>query len=1743
MNWLDREQWSTILERADEPRTYSEIVATVEAVDVIDADAKQVVEDAIDEGDLIEDGDCIYGATYNVSEDDKTPNSGKLNPEEPKYRTAKSGSNPTETAKQNTVERQEAVAALRDVLEFYNRRLDNTIIDHTEDGDHPERPTTAREYFTDIRGWENDTVDELFLGWAPADHLDQLVAYLFDRGHSREAMIATGAIGESDTGGLYATFSGRYVLPYYDDDGEPAYAIARCTGGDGGGAKGYGGHPGDWKAGKYAKLRHTDEKVPFEEPIYGLDTLGQGEHVVVAEGIADAITAREAGYAVLSPVAKEFKDAHYDSLVDAFDAHQVERVTIVADADSIRNASESEIEPESIREAVDLSLSPVGAGLGGALRTASKLGDRNEADVRVSLPPAPADTESDLDEFVTGDWGGDLAALLRSAKPAEAFDELESALSKTTQPAEAFDNFDPEEYEPSTTKADETTTDIRDVFAALNRLDAQRVADRTIVSEWLESSTATNRAFAPSWAPSGYSGTAVYCDSDKFVDTGDRGGKGGPAVMAAIDAGLVRDTQCPDAVRGETWRKAVDHLRDLGFSIPKLETTRNSGEGDTEDEYTEYARDILDLDVVVEPRHALSAAAAVEPDDLDEPLPELEREDIDDVAVAVAVAEGMIDDGTEFPGDGDYTKAYYRARDHYGAPLPEYLDNETLEHREDLVFAALDRVTPYQILDNIQSDITVEDPAGVAIAKINPTWEDSESGERILAGYGSGFYCVEHEVSFSPIQLVALEHGLIDSEYSYPHGGKFRRAYTLLRDKYGAPIPKWRSTLLEHVAVLPPAQRVLNGGFDLAERSREDAHKATEALIRDAAQVHDRGQLINIVAGGGKTFSTAVVADDHPVLYCPPRNDLKKQMEEYAEEIRNDDDIDAAPTVQHLPIFGENRLPEEALEAGAAAVRAADRDLLRDREQLYSIIEPLLPEEGDEEADDEDDTVELDRATCPTAEGEHGEQWRVAVQVARQLENKPADIHRHDERLFGEVLPCKSDGECEYNLGWKEIREPPVADILIGGPAHAFVDSATTYFEIDEDGDRVETPRAVVIDEFPGDAYMQAYSDRYMDHATWAAEALVGIDNREDLLDADLDTDTWVDCWLNGEGDEYGLVADLVEYLRAGRELSDAREAAENVLDRGLLDEIAGVVSTDTDEIRAAVETAQEADPRDAGQILDTLDAPIAELVEKADREYASGDRTRANPLYDAADSLEKITQPLAEARATAPNGKSLTQAAEDALDALRIGGDLRALVEDAISVMSGEEIPDELLEATITALRGGRAGCRELSVVAKDGYAHPDAWTLLAGAIVDTENDAEEVRTDTFAFDRDSENGGTFKRLKKNDVIVAADKNHHGALVVDTPEFADITGAKCPVLGLDATGRPELWRIAIGRDTQQRDIHDSDAERRAFLCDSGLRVVQTTDKPLPYHGSPDGKNFGEDIELVKTAAEQYTGDAEHAIDEKGPAVISTKKVLNQLESVLDDHAGEMVNYENMKGSDALGDHQAAVILGSCHFGDAEPEKWALLAGEDAGRGESKGKDLDYGSEVANTYLRYMREDHTMQAILRAGRNDEDTVVFAHTSALRDDLPVEAEGVVLSAHSKGTLAVAEAAADLGRTFNVDDIVETIDGDERAVGRRQVQNVLAELRESGYIRVVEEGGRGQAYEYEFDEDIGLADVELPTGVTSDSDTNEKTSIESIDTQNFVSEDDEELADTSLPPTTAEIPAAQAADTSATGPPPG
>jgi hypothetical protein len=1631
------------------------------------ATAQTAVYDAIDAGVLEEAGEGVRG--LRVAEDPREPAAAAdCDDETPTPDTPETTTQGGDTG----VTREDAVAALRDTLEFYHRKVDESIDDHAGDGDHPERPDTAREYFTDVRGWDDTTVDELLLGWAPPDHVDELVAHLHRRGHSREAMLATGAIGERDSGSLYTTFSGRYVLPYFDSSGEPAYAIARVTGGEGGGAKGYGGHPADGFPGKYAKLRHTDDRVPFAEPIYGLDTLGDADHVVVAEGIADAITARALGYAVLSPVTRQFKEEHYPPLVDALKAHGVDRVTVVADADARYNADAEVEDTETIAQAVGRALETVGAGLDGALRTAANLRERADAvDVRVTVPPAPGDLENDLDDYVTA-WGGDLGALLRSARPARQFDAYDTVVDATPDgelvrgtAGERPDTFDPDEYDPSASSASETTDDIRDVYHALDHLDARRVARRTITREVL-ADRGDKQTIAPSWAPAGYDGTAVFVDRDKFVDTGGRGGRGGPAAMAAIDAGLIADTQAPEAVEGETWIKAVDHLRDLGFEIPELD------DGDGDDEGEEYRRDPREVDATVDPRRAWDAAGRVTPADLDEPLPQLE--DAPDVVRAVAIAEGLVDAGEPVAAD-TWRVAYATARDEYGAPLPEYYTTADAVAEFDAVLDLLGEVTFFDLgEDAIASTVTAEgdEVDGDAVRALDPAWRESDSGESVLVFDSGTVWDADSERVVDAVRFAALEAGAIDDPTEAVEGEAFTAAYQRLRTEYGAPLPRWEPAedgAREVTPQLPPAEQLVDaGGLDGVDTDELDAARGeVETLLREATAEAVGPTVVRALPATGKTTGTIKTARDRPLSYLAPRLELQEQALEKAERWGVDARV--------LPVLSERRIDEEVLASAVAHVRDEGTGRLRDRWAVFSeAVDEALKEDDAENLapsdifveDDNEDDVDLDRATCPTAEGENGPAWALAVHVARRLGYSPRQIHQDARGLFGAELPCADGEECRYSQGWENARDPDdTPDLLVGSYGHAHVESVRSAYERLPDGTTQAQPRAVVLDEYPGEAFVAEYGPEALDFATWLATALrEDVDDRVDLLEADLWGDEFVRAWLDGEGEEY--LGDAIDELDRAAKLREAADAAEEILEQVDPDPLEGLDARDplgrvTDapaeayqDLRVALERPERG--------LEGLAAWVEEAV--------------VDPLAQATDGGDTV--PGVDAIDT---------------DALPVCGDLAALVKEAVEyVTEGRDGAQKALTAAGDALKGGADGTERLAAWAADGYAHPDAHHFLEAVAAPTgEGDTagRRVRTDKWAFDPQATDGTVVDVVDTGDrARTVVDRNQHGALLDTPPARTAANGEEAPVVGLDATGRPELWREVVHEPVEVRDIHDTAAERRRFLREAlDLTVVQAADRPRPYSGDPAGKDTDGDAALLEALAEEYTGvEAPRTRDDDPapvgrPAAITTKGVRQVLKGDprLEDTVGGWAHFGDLKGANDLAEHRLAAVLGSQHYGDDAVERFAALAGEevDTSRVGGRGAALEYGG-IGDTYLAHMREDQVMQAVLRFARGGSGATVVARTAALRDDLPVDGRGQVVETWSDTATEIARRWRALGERFTVADVADAVD-----VSNRQVRRVLDELVEAGYADKTETG-EGLANEYEGLEQPPAGEVELP-----------------------------------------------------------
>jgi len=329
-------------------------------------------------------------------------------------------------------ERLPGEAALEDAIRWFHAQLDRTIDDHVGECDHLDcdgeecsRPETAREYWEDVRGFDPETVDAKLFGWCPPDARDQLLDHLLGCGHDREAILGTGLF----TDDLRLLWRGQYTAPYFNEGGDVVYAIGRETAPFPDAES----HPEDFLSGKYAKPAHTKEFVDVDEPIYGFETLEDGEPVLITEGILDAAKAHEAGYPCISPVTTSFKDAAFARLITLLEEYDVPRIHIVQDTE---RPTSDVVEDGEGWDA--LTVEQFGDGVKGAARTAGPLVSEG-FDVRIAELPAPGLDKVDLDDYLT-EWGDTLAPLLAGAKPAEAhpaYDQRQLAVEQAREEAEA----------------------------------------------------------------------------------------------------------------------------------------------------------------------------------------------------------------------------------------------------------------------------------------------------------------------------------------------------------------------------------------------------------------------------------------------------------------------------------------------------------------------------------------------------------------------------------------------------------------------------------------------------------------------------------------------------------------------------------------------------------------------------------------------------------------------------------------------------------------------------------------------------------------------------------------------------------------------------------------------------------------------------------------------------------------------------------------------------------------------------------------------------------------------------------------------------------------------------------------------------------------------------------------------------------------------------------------------------------
>jgi hypothetical protein len=216
---------------------------------------------------------------------------------------------------------------------------------------------------------------------------------------------------------------------------------------------------------------------------------------------------------------------------------------------------------------------------------------------------------------------------------------------------------------------------------------------------------------------------------------------------------------------------------------------------------------------------------------------------------------------------------------------------------------------------------------------------------------------------------------------------------------------------------------------------------------------------------------------------------------------------------------------------------------------------------------------------------------------------------------------------------------------------------------------------------------------------------------------------------------------------------------------------------------------------------------------------------------------------------------------------------------------------------------------------------------------------------------------------------------------LLQQPDFSDAHS----VVGLDGTPIKSMWDTVFGLNWNV-DRVVSPGSMGAYLNETlDTTVYQTTEDVKPYHS-------GDYLYPLKDEGLLLGIEVEH--DEK-PGVITTRTALNRYrpKGVLD-RASDSLNHGKVLSNNKFEDKQLGAIIGSPHPSDDSLKRWGALAGESITDNGEHGVDRSYG-RIGDDILRYFRENNVLQAILRFGRNEEESHVYVHTSAFPNWIDAE----------------------------------------------------------------------------------------------------------------------------------------------------
>jgi hypothetical protein len=229
-----------------------------------------------------------------------------------------------------------------------------------------------------------------------------------------------------------------------------------------------------------------------------------------------------------------------------------------------------------------------------------------------------------------------------------------------------------------------------------------------------------------------------------------------------------------------------------------------------------------------------------------------------------------------------------------------------------------------------------------------------------------------------------------------------------------------------------------------------------------------------------------------------------------------------------------------------------------------------------------------------------------------------------------------------------------------------------------------------------------------------------------------------------------------------------------------------------------------------------------------------------------------------------------------------------------------------------------------------------------------------------------------------------------------------------------------------------------------------GTEVVQTGSGSKPYHS---GQWVTGDIDGATLLS------AEVKFGEK-PGVITTKKVLRDVYTNIEDISDGTLNFARVKSNNQFAPKEVGVVLGTPHPGDDYLKRWGALMGHSVQGTSQPGQARQYGP-LGDEILEHFRENQVLQSVLRFGRDkNKNATVFVNHEAYPDWITAKrVKPKFLGKKRRQAIRTLRESSDPLTTGEI--------ATQSGVSKTTVRDTVADMKDEGFVEEI-----GYDYQYQW-----------------------------------------------------------------------